>query len=293
MCRVFKILLQLTVTGLVAGLMLSCGAKLKTADQVSHIFKNTQSLDDKVLNLCGVLQKRSSAPTLVGVSLADDLCGRPAGLSAQQLRDLKADEGVGFANVVAEHETQSSNTGGISDPNKFCILKTRTQIWVNRSLISLLQLVMPMLKEKSDSNTNDGKPKKFNFAVIGKSEFDKDNWTFHVEFNLTSTKEQNGSVNIANRFVADAQLFDKVGAATVETAGETDSKTSLLNKGKILAVAIPHAGDIYLDIITDLRLHDYGVCESMKKEVTKTISDALKMIPETLQEAEDKVRTGN
>jgi len=129
-------------------------------------------------------------------------------------------------------------------------------------------------------------------SLLGEPQFDAENMTISLELEIVSAKSQNGQVDIHNTFRVDGILLDKrYAVATIETTKSESVKDSLIEKGKFVVFIVPHAGDIYIDLTTDLHLHSFGVDNAMQQQVLKTIGDALKMIPTYLQDAEQRARS--
>lgn len=263
----------------------SCGAKLQKADEVQEIFANAKDLKGKILSLCNNVSQRQTEPTFNGISLASDFCKEPPGVQAINLNELTPKESLGFA----AFESSNNSTDDIN--NAVLNINTRSEVWLNHSLIGLLQSLLPKLKEKADGSggllkPKDGSKQQMDIKIIGDAKIDLKKLEFYVKFNLTSTKAQNGLVDISNEFIVNAKVFEDFAAiATVQTTGDSDPKNSLLKNAKIMAVAVPHAGDVYIDIITNINLHSYGVDKIMEKEFVKMISDSLRLIPDVINDA--------
>ncbi len=267
-----------------------CGARLKSADAVSSNFASAKSLGDKVGALCTTLRERKKPPYLADIDLADDACTR-AGQQAQDVKTLVAkNENIGFSAIRSDGEKFSTSTTGLGG-EQTQRLQTRVELWLNRSILGIVRLLLPMLKDKSkggllgDSAAQDDE--EFKIKVIGEPEFDAKEFKFAATIELTSRKEDNGQVDISNRVKVTAQLFDKqYGAATVETTEDTPKEKSFIKSAKVLLLMVPHDQDIYLDIVTDITLHSFGVNEAVKNQFLTTLSKSFMQIPNLIDEAE-------
>lgn len=286
--------------GLLLGVLFACGAPVKKADEVSDIFDSSASLATKVGNLCTNLSRRQTEPRLTSGSLVGEACGRQVGAFAQNL-NMNAD--LRFAAVRSDGKRFSTNTGGVTTAdNPTLKLETRTEVWLNRSLLSIVRTLLPMLRDKSNNlfaqkqpGQGTGDQAKFTIKMIGSPQFDKTNFALHLEFDLVSTKADNGKVYVHNNFVVDAMLIDnKYGAATIRTkTPAATSADSIIKEGEFLVFIVPHAKDIYLNILTSLTLFSFGVDTAMEDQVLKTISDGLKAIPTFIKDAEAKAKAGS
>ncbi len=274
----------------IAFAMGSCGAPLKSADEVGDIFSGSKDLGAKVLQLCNSMAANPEPPNLQGVSLAPQACTE-AGRHAQPLNS-QAD--LYFAAVRADGQKFSSIGASPDAADAKLKLQTRTEIWLNRSLLGIVQTLLPALKKKGDNvlggggqTTGTGAQQKFAIRVIGEPAFDAAQFKLHLEFELTARKQDTGSVDVQNRFVVDGMLIDKrYIVATVQTVEPAPVERSLISQAKFVVFVVPHAGDIYLDIITDIEMHSFGVDEIMKDQFLKIVSDGLKQIPKFLEDAE-------
>ncbi len=269
-------------------LLSSCGARLKSADQVSGIFSGSGSLGNKVDRLCGTLRGRTVAPYLKDIGLSNDACAK----AGEQAQDLKLSTNIGFSAIRSDGQKFSTSTTGFGG-EQTQRLQTRVELWLNRNILGIVSLLLPMLNDKSKLNSNQpAKEEDFAVKVIGEPEFDAKEFKLKLQLELSSRKDQNGQVDIFNRVEVNAQLFDKkFGAATVETLEDTPKEKSFIKSARILVLMVPHAGDIYLDIVTDMTLHSFGVDEAVKEQFLKILSDLFKKIPALVDEAEQNAKT--
>ena len=115
-----------------------CGAPVKSAGDVAPIFDlHGVSLQSHVNNLCSQLAKRQSAPRLDIISNSKNACGK-AGNIAQ---DYKKMDKFYFTGLSTENF--SDNNG-----SEILQMETRSQVWLNRSLIGLIATISDTLEEK-------------------------------------------------------------------------------------------------------------------------------------------------
>ncbi len=258
----------------------SCGAPLKTADQVKGIFSNSQQLKEKVSSLCTILGSRPASPNLNGIGLANEVCTNPG---SRPLDYNSMQKSVGFS--IAEGVAATSET------TKTAIfrIQTRSEMWLNRNILALAQVMFNQLKSETDGllgssgGAGESANKDFQFKVIGKPTFDTEKWQLDLQFSISSSKAQNGQVDINNTFKVSGILFEqKYFAALAETVGSEPVEKSIMESGRFLIVLVPHAGDIYLDITSDIRLHSFGVDSVMKTAIIDALGPGLKSIPDLL-----------
>lgn len=272
-------------------LVSSCGARLKSADQVAGMFAEAKSLGEKVDSLCTTLRGRGQAPYLKDIGLSDDACSK-AGQQAQNLKLLK-NNAIGFSAIRSDGQKFSTSTTGLgSDQTQR--LQTRVELWLNRSILGVVSMLLPLIGKKDALAPSSTAKEDFEAKVIGEPEFDAKTFKAKIVLELTSRKDQNGQVDINNRVVVNAQLFDKqFGAATVESVEDMPKEKSFIKNIHVLVLMVPHASDIYLDIVTDMTLHSFGVDEAVKDQFLNTLSQAFKKIPALIDEAEQKSRSTN
>ena len=256
------------------------GAPTKNADDVAHIFSDAMDLSEKAGTLCTSLQQRSQEPNLNGVGLANDICTE-AGTSPQNYDSLSTS--LAFTKV----ESTTSST----DSQIFSIT-TRSEVWLNRNLLQLASTLIGQLEDETSGILGGGgqgssKNQDFTFEIIGKPEFDKSNFSFSLDFNLVSTRAQNGQIDLNNSFHVEGQMFEeKYFAVTAVTTGAQPVETSLMSEGKFLILIIPHAGDVFLDISTTLLIHSFGVNATMEESLVKALGPGLKSIPDLIAKLE-------
>ncbi len=269
----------------------SCGAPLESADEVSGIFQSTQTLGDKMTELCAKMGNRQQEPNLSGLEFDANECAS-AGYQSQDLVGLRE---IAFASI----SSKDSNLNATADQGEGSFnLRTRVELWLNRPLLRLVSIILPSLKDKSDSVLNGGGSAvqnqdntKFKIKILEKPVFDKESYLLVTQFELESKKSDNGLIDVRNRFTLRGELVDKKFLfATVTTNEDQPVESSLLKKAKIAVFVIPHAKDIYIDIVSNVEFHSFGVDEVMKREIIKIFGKAMKSIPELLNQAESKAR---
>jgi hypothetical protein len=261
----------------------SCGAPLKKADEVSTIFSDSMQLNEKLSALCGELRTRPESPNLVGIGLADDVCGKPG---SRALSYPALNGSLGFTVV----EGQSSTNDATKD--SIFTIRTRSEVWLNKGLISLVSSLVGKLKSETDALMSKGGSasaynEKFAFKVVGKPQFDMEKMELNLDISIVSTKAQNGQVNVDNNIKVRGKLFDqKYFVALAETTESSPVAKSLIESAKFLITVVPHAGDVYVDITTDVRLHSFGVDSTMKQQMVEMLGPGLLNIVDLLAKIE-------
>lgn len=269
----------LLAASLIAALV-SCGAPMKSADDVGSIFSDSSSLKSKVSDFCKVLNGRTVDPNLTNIGLADSLCAN----AGDKYRNYDEIRGEGFLPFSEEKATGA--TTSLTDANVETIgFQTRSELFLNRSLLELAQKVFSSLDQKSNDvfkngGNADAKDNALSLKIINKPQFNKDTYEFSMEFQLISTRQQNGLVDVNNNYVVNGKVFDRKIAVSIKTTKPGDVKETIVREGKILIVMIPHAGDIYMDIATDIKYHAFGIDKVFQENVKKTLSKGLRNIPE-------------
>lgn len=256
------------------------GAPTRSADGVAHIFADASDLSEKLADLCGLLQARSQEPKLTGVGLANDVCTQP-GTSPQNYDALTTS--LAFTKV----ESLTSST----DSQIFSIM-TRSEVWLNRNLLQLASTLVGKLENETTGVLGGGgqgssKNNDFTFEIIGKPEFDNTDFSFSMNFNLISTRAQNGQIDLNNSFRVEGKMIDeKYFAVTAVTTGPQAVETSLMSEGKFLILIVPHAGDVFVDVSTTLLIHSFGVNSTMEESLVKALGPGLKSIPDLIAKLE-------
>lgn|GEM_PF-2182079 len=284
-------------------LVFGCGAPLKSADEVAPIFDNAKSLSTKMLEICDLVSNNQAEPNFSNIQFDRNGC-EAAGTQSQ---DLKPNTEIILAEVktrkgndlqVSRNGTQpaiaSSATPATDSSNEIAV-GTRLQIWLNRPLLKMVQVLVPALNKKTEAMANDGstattqqEQSKFKIKIIGKPQFDQENMSLKLELSVDSKRSDNSMFDISNRFVINGGLIKKKYIfATITTAAEADVKTSLIKRGKILLFVVPHAKDIYVDVVTDMTFHAFGVDAAMQEQILQFLRKALRMIPDFLEKAEN------
>jgi hypothetical protein len=277
------------ITALAAFIATSCGAPVESAEDVAPLFADSQTLGDKMTELCNTVGQRPQEPNLSGLDFGAAECAN-AGYQSQDLVGLRE---IAFSSISSA--PLKASTDGGRDSFR---LQTRVELWMNRPLLKIVRIILPRLKERSDSLASSGSQAtsaqdqtKFKVKVIDKPVFDKEKLSLSMQFELESKKADNGFIDVLNRFTVKGELVDKKYIfATVTTSQDASVDASLLKRAKVAVFVIPHAKDIYIDIVSDVEFHSFGVDEVMKREIIKIFGKAMKSIPDLLNEAESKVQ---
>jgi len=269
--------------------IVSCGAPLKNADEVEAMFSETRELSDKVTTLCNALNARTEAPTLNNLRNQNEMCSNPA-TNYANYRDLGVDEGLEFSSVSSSSDVSS----GIQDDDALFSVQTTSELFLNRSILSLAITLLNSLEKKAKGTVEDNKgqseskDKKFQIDFIGKPVFNKKEISFSMEFRMASSRAQNGQVDIDNRFIVSGRLLENESIAIdVQTKEPGDVKNTIIRDGKIMIFIVPHAGDVYMEIATDMNYHSFGVDQVMKESILSTLGTGMKSLPELVLDAKN------
>jgi hypothetical protein len=265
-----KCLKKLMILGSTYLLASSCGAPLKFASEVSGLFGSVQTLPDKMTTLCSVMSERSSPPQFKDLSFAVSDC-RTAGLGAQNITGAKE---IFFAKQTDKKQEAKDGTSTYT-------AISRLELWLNQPLLGLANGIIPKLKQQDQATP--GQAPKFEAKPLGEVKFDQNSFEFAATYEVISTKQQNGVTDIRNVFQINGMLYDKSSFfMTVVTREDADVKESLIKNARIAVFAIPHASDVYIDIMSELTFHSFGVDPVVKAEINKTVKETILKIPELI-----------
>lgn len=272
-------------TILVSGLGLgACGAPTKSAGDVAGLFSGESvSLDDKTAKLCSALRTRTESPSVQDLSMSLDSCG-DAGKSALNYAQIGT---TGYPDGF--HFTDYGSSGGESKEK--IIRKTmRGQVWLNKTLLGFAQAVSSKMKSNEglgvgELNLPDSAggrsmsglvtPK---LTILEKPKFDMVNLAFSMKINLKVT----GIVTADHDIAIDGRLIDDAIAVTVRTTADKTYKESIAKKFTAALLIVPHASDVYVDIIADIEVHDPGFGAAVEDNVTKFLGSGLKSAMDSL-----------
>jgi hypothetical protein len=249
-----------------------CGAPTKSAGEVASLFaRSSKSLQDKVSELCKALQIRDEIPTLKNLSLETDNC-KSAGLWALDYKKIDTFVFSGVDDVSPKKN------------DKIIHLGTRSQVWLNRSLLEFAASVSSLMKKKSSEasagaialpDSGDGKLSGLattTMTQLGQPMFNLDTLKFNTKINF----KLSGIVTADHDLTIDGQLIDDAFAVTVKTTEDKTLKQSVMKDFRVLVLVIPHAGDVYLDMFVDLNAHNVGLETVFREQLKAALGSGLK-----------------
>lgn len=258
-----------------SALTTSCGAPAKSAGEVASIFSESKSLETKLSSSCDLLRTRSVSP------MTKDLTFNPscdaAGRDAVDLN--KASQ----IYIVGQKEI---NTSGDKDKD-YVDARLRTQLWLNKPLVGLAAIIGKVMSENKDFKGGELKvkaPEKGpdlsglvrTFIEIPEApKLDLATMSFGMKLNLKVGDP--GDYWIDNEVVTTGIMLDDVLAVTVKSTGDKNYEQSLLRGFSAVAMIIPHANDVYVDVDLSIKFNKgTGLENAIKSMLPKILGSALK-----------------
>lgn len=268
-----KIQLTSLISPITAILLFGCGAPTKKASEVANIFEETETLQDKTNSACTTLSKRSESPA--ASDLKFDLNCNEAGLRALNLKEI-----------------DSFYFAGLEDnaPKDVKIFRKtiRTQVWLNRTILGLASILGKKLASGEEldlgklditSSTASGgidvsKLIKLDVEITQKPEIDSKDFSFSMSLAIKAS----GIVKIENDIVIAGRLIRENNTilVTIKTTKDQEFEKSLLQNFSGVIMIIPYAGDIYLDLILDMNIHNIGFTGALDSQLSPLLGSGLK-----------------
>ena len=247
---------------------LACGVPHQTAESVDHIFYGqASSLQQKVASVCDYLRSGKRGPTMDGVSYTQDACVN-AGSKAQNLSTLKqfAFSAIESSGVKFNTENNSPNQSNLTN-----VIKFRAELWLNRSILGVAGNLIHELRKGAISNIIVSK--KADMKIIKGPLFDPDIFRVQTLYKFDSTPLQNGSIDVHNYVLVDAMKISNAFVTSIQFNDEPDSKKSFVKRGKAFVFIIPHAQDVYIDIMIEAEFHSFGVGSTVESQAIAIVRD--------------------
>ena len=236
----------------------SCGADVKSSADVEQMFNNVKTIQNKMDVICSAISSDSNFDLSKHKIYGDAFCS-----------EAPSDKVIDLNSVQSKEYTYgASDSGKEGDDYRFSI---RIEVYANTGILEGAQKAIPTLKDLKDVNNADSQ---FSIATVEKLNLDETTMTASAKIELTSPLEKNGSGLIQNKWKIYGKKVDNYFVATVDTYEKT-SKESLLNNAHFLAAIIPHAGDIYINLIGVFFLTSRGVDGAMEKALSTMVTDTL------------------
>jgi hypothetical protein len=252
-------------------LLLSCGAPTKKASEVGHIFEETDSLQDKTNSACDVLKNRTESPAASDLKFS--LNCNEAGLRALNLKEIEAFHFEGLKGDPAKEEKVVHKT-------------IRTQVWLNRSILGLASVIGKKIASGEDIDLGKleiapsgvgmdfSKLVKTEIQVTQKPVLD----TKDLSFSMALSVKISGVVKIENDIVLSGRLIRENNSflVTIKSTEDKAFEKSLLQNFSGAIVFIPYAGDIYLDMVLDMNIHNIGFNNAIDSQLNPVLGAGLK-----------------
>ncbi len=257
----------------ISALFFGCGAPTKKASEVGHIFENSESLQDKTNTACSSLSERTESPA--ASDLKFNLVCNEAGLRAMNLREIDA---FYFAGLE----------GSAPKDQKIFRKTIRSQVWLNRSLLGLASVLGRKLASGQELDIGDldinsspasggidvSKLVKLEVSVTQKPKIDAKNFSFSMALSIKASgivKVENDIV-IAGRLIRENNTF----LVTIKSTKDQEFEKSLLQNFSGAILFIPYAGDIYLDMVLDMNIHNIGFTGAIDSQLNPLLGAGLK-----------------
>jgi hypothetical protein len=274
------------ILALSAGTLTTCGARTKSASDVSKIFsKDNQSLGVLLTTLCQNIRVRSEAPNMDKAALTDDECAR-AGMGSDNYK--KVEKSFNFEKLTTE-----SVKG--ADGNNVLHIRTRAKVWLNRNLLDLaLRLTKALQARQNGGEDIFSKPDpagnadglanlmKVKVTELQKIEFDVAKRSFAGKINIAGE----GIAKLNNDIAIVGQLFSDSIGININTSKEAAFSDSLLKSVNAIGIITPYANDVYVDIMFDMNIHSIGLESTVTDKINSALGSSLKKILDTLLKLE-------
>ncbi len=257
-------------------LVSACGARTKTASDVSGMFKDRQSfaLGGVFSEFCQKVRARDQAPNMLKAKMDDKECAR-AGENADNYKTVKKE-------FYFEGLTSEINKASGKD---VLHLRTRAKVWLNQNILDLAVKLTKALKARNEggadifaqpsSSTNgDGLVNliKITTKELKKVEFNQAERSFGGAINIAGS----GIVTINNDIEIIGQLFSDAIAININSTNSADFKDSILKDVSVIALIKPYANDVYVDIVFDVNIHSIGFQDLLTDKISSALGSSMK-----------------
>lgn len=258
----------------------ACGAPVKSAGDVAGMFAGSgKTIGERVRGLCAELDARTVAPTLEGIALSDSDCA-DAGKRAQDYKSVTA---------FAFEGISQDSIGGERARDKVLRIRTRGQVWLNRSLLGLASLAGNALKDtkvevglevpaESDPNNEMAGLAKVTTTLLKKPEFNAE--TF--EFSTAILLRMSGIAKVENQLDISGKLIDNAIVVRIDSPEKQPFAESILESMTVLAMVVPYAGDVYVDLFFDLNVHSIGADSLVASQLNGALGGGVKTLLDSL-----------
>jgi hypothetical protein len=178
------------------------------------------------------------------------------------------------------------NTNGDKDKD-YVDARLRTQLWLNKPLVGLAAIIGKVMSENKDFKGGELKvkaPEKGpdlsglvrTFIEIPEApKLDLATMSFSMKLNIKVGDP--GDYWIDNEIVTTGIMLDDVLAVTVKSTVDKNYEQSLLRGFSAVAMIIPHANDVYVDVDLSIKFNKgTGLENAVKSMLPKILGSALK-----------------
>jgi hypothetical protein len=260
-----------------ATLILSgCGARTKSASEVSGIFKNQDalSLGASFSSLCDNVRARTEVPNMSKASLSEAECA-DAGKNADNYKAVKK---------AFQFEGLTNEVNKLAGKDVLHI-RTRAKVWLNASILDLALKLTKALKARenggedifakpSKGGAGDGLDNLLKVAVkeIKKIEFNQTDRSFGGKVNISAS----GLAKLNNDIEIGGQLLANSVALNVNSTASADFRDSLVKDVNVTGIITPYAGDVYVDIVFEINIHSIGLNNFLFDKINSALGSTLK-----------------
>lgn len=273
--------------GFFCALILSgCGARTKSASEVSGIFKNQDalSLGTSFSTLCSNVRSRTEVPNMAKASISDTECA-DAGKNADNYKSVKK---------AFKFEGLTNEVNKVSGKDVLHI-RTRAKVWLNSSILDLALKLTKALKARENGGEDifakppqggagDGLDNLLKVAIkeIKKIEFNQTDRSFGGKVNISAS----GLAKLDNDIEIAGQLLANSVAVNVNSTSSADFKDSLVKDVNVTGIITPYAGDVYVDIVFEINIHSIGLNNFLFDKINAALGSSLKTILDALLKLE-------
>jgi len=162
----------------------------------------------------------------------------------------------------------------------------RTQVWLNKSLLGLATVLGKKIASGQDlplgnldiADSGIGKDfsklLKLDIEVTKKPALD----TKELSFSMALSVKASGVASIENDIVIAGRLIreNNTFLVTIKTTKDQVYEKSLLQSFSGMILIVPYAGDVYLDMILDMNIHNFGFTGAIDSQLNPILGAALK-----------------
>lgn len=239
---------------------MGCGAEHHQMKAVEPMLNQPSlSLKEKMLELCSVAYKREQEPTFTDMPFLMATCLSPDTKS----HNFDPEKPTIFSDVDSRSFQFSTLAEQLSNEKKSLRVYLRSQTWLQKSSTMTLAKLARKLEagngiDASKMQCGDFQQKAY-FAMNGRPEIAKDFSQASLSGFLLNLKKFNKVVDICNPIDVKIQRIGRSFLISAYTTEASPITASLIKKGKALIFLIPHANDVYMEVLINAELYSFGV----------------------------------